>query len=173
MNDPPLVVGPVIGLRAWRIVETPEGHRLSGVVHRAQWPAGDELVARCLAGGKVNRAHFSPKGKCQCGIYAATDPATLRAYLSPGAPYVAWKSWVHQQQQPDRMVIGTAKLWGRVVEHAHGYRASHAYPGLIVVSARTANADEIAHSLGAYGVPVEISDAPALGVLSRLLQNGS
>jgi hypothetical protein len=50
-------------------------------------------------------------------------------------------------------------LWGSVVECEHGWRASRAYPAEIFVptprrGGATASADEVAHGLAEYGVPL-------------------
>jgi hypothetical protein len=53
---------------------------------------------------------------CGCGIYAASSVERLRiAGVSRGSVGV----------------IGTVSMWGRVVEHAAGYRAEHGYPSRI------------------------------------------
>jgi hypothetical protein len=46
---------------------------------------------------------------CTCGLHATHDPDPLRRARDPA-------------------VVGTTALWGRVVEHEHGYRGEFAYP---------------------------------------------
>jgi hypothetical protein len=103
----------LIGWRVWCVVETRGGVRLASVIKDELWPLADELVARCHEDG----AHEAPHEECTCGIYAARDPAAVWTYLRG------------RDQPPTlRRVLGRVALWGRVVEHEHGWRASHAFP---------------------------------------------
>jgi hypothetical protein len=54
--------------------------------------------------------HRSPEPGCTCGIHAAVDPARLARSGRATA------------------VVGRVAMWGRVIEHAKGYRAEFAYP---------------------------------------------
>jgi hypothetical protein len=59
---------------------------------------------------ELEPTHRSPEPGCTCGYYAANGPARLaRAGRTAG-------------------VIGTVSMWGRVIEHAKGWRARHMYP---------------------------------------------
>jgi hypothetical protein len=104
---------PLIGWRVWCVVETSEGLRLASVIKDEIWPASAELVARCHLGAE----HDAPAESCTCGVYAARDPATVWSYL-------------RGRDEPGTVarVLGRVLLWGRVVEHEHGWRASHAAP---------------------------------------------
>lgn len=55
--------------------------------------------------------HTAPARDCGCGLHAAKDPRLL--------PTV---------RDGPVSVVGTVGLWGRVIEHEHGYRAALAYP---------------------------------------------
>jgi len=103
----------LIGWRVWCVVETAEGLRLASVIHDELWPLGTELVARCQS----ERHHDAPVETCACGIYAAREPATVLSYL-------------RGRDEPNTIgrVLGRVALWGRVVEHEHGWRASRALP---------------------------------------------
>jgi hypothetical protein len=103
----------LIGWRVWCVVETRHGLRLASVIKDELWPLGEELVAHCAA----DADHDAPQQECTCGIYAAREPATVWTYLRgrDDPPVV-------------RRVLGRVALWGRVVEHEHGWRASHALP---------------------------------------------
>ena len=104
---------PLIGWRVWCVVETADGLRLASVIHDELWPVGQELVARC----QTERHHEAPVEACACGIHAAREPAYVLSYLrGRDEPTVVAR------------VLGRVALWGRVVEHAGGWRASHAYP---------------------------------------------
>jgi hypothetical protein len=65
----------------------------------------------------VDSSHDAPHEDCSCGIHAARDPASVWTYL-------------HGRDDPQtvRRVLGRVLLWGRVVEHELGWRASHARP---------------------------------------------
>ncbi len=69
------------------------------------WPERRPARAEC------RRRHRGPVPDpwCSCGLHAVHDPDALRRTRDPA-------------------VIGTVALWGRVVEHANGYRAELAYP---------------------------------------------
>ena len=103
----------LIGWRVWCVVATADGLRLGSVIHEELWPRGTELVARCDGGGR----HEAPNEECSCGIHAAREPATV------------W-SYPRGRDEPGTVarVLGRVLLWGRVVEHEGGWRASHAYP---------------------------------------------
>jgi hypothetical protein len=58
---------------------------------------------------KHARMHAAPNVDCSCGLHATRDVDLLRRTKSPS-------------------VLGRVALWGRVVEHQHGFRAQFAYP---------------------------------------------
>jgi hypothetical protein len=67
------------------------------------------------AGSRTRRIRFSkrhqaPLESCCCGIHAAKDLETLRAFLSSGP------------------IVGEVYLWGKVIPGENGYRAQYAYP---------------------------------------------
>lgn len=113
-------IEPVTAWRLWRLVRDVEGRLRLGPVGYGvgDWPPRDAFRARCRAGGgspgnprKLGR-HRSPSMTCSCGIYAS---ANLEELLQPGGtPLIG--------------VIGTVSMWGRVIEHEHGWRAEYAYP---------------------------------------------
>jgi hypothetical protein len=100
------------GWRVWCVQETASGLRLASVVHDAAWPRGTDLVALCDL-----VEHVAPDVECTCGIHAAREPAPLWTYL-------------HGRDEPATVarVLGQVALWGRVVEHEHGWRAERAFP---------------------------------------------
>jgi hypothetical protein len=113
----------LIGWRVWCVVQTPEGLRLASVIQDETWPAGGVLVARCHADRDpsntllLGAAHEAPGESCACGVHAAREPAAVLSYL-------------RGRNEPGTIgrVLGRVLLWGRVVEHEGGWRASHAYP---------------------------------------------
>ena len=65
---------------------------------------------------------------------------------------------------PGVQALGLVALWGEVLVHEHGWRASHAYPIRLWLPRRDmrdepiANWEEIAFDLADYAVPVEALD---------------
>jgi hypothetical protein len=100
-------VEPVVGWRGWFLRLTSSGPELAPAGWwRVGWPSLEPMTARCSAG----RGHRSPDPGCDCGLYAFRSGTALRSF----------KAWFP--------VIGTVSMWGRIVEHEHGWRAEHAYP---------------------------------------------
>jgi hypothetical protein len=152
VNPAPDYCEPVIGWRAWRAVESGGEIYLASVFHRVRWPFLDPLAGSCKAFRAPWRLrhvrHAPPSSDCLCGIYAASTLDLACSYApafpprSPG-PYG---------------VVGTVALWGDVIEHADGWRASFAYPTRLYVlftgGRRAEHASRVAASLERYGVPV-------------------
>lgn len=166
MSVAPDYFDPIVGWRAWLVVQEGDGFRLRSMIYDAVWSPRNELVARCLHRTfsfpwRRRAGHIPPARGCRCGIYAALEPEEAASYLEG-------RSWadafgVHR-------VIGTVSLWGRVVECARGWRASRAYPKTIYVPTtrapywlRANRAAEVADGLTDYGVPVELVDAASPG----------
>lgn len=135
---------PLTGHRGWNINAMgflcSANHNHTGRV----WPAKKAMRARCPtcglnhfgADGKLLRA---PVKECSCGLYA----------YKPNVPNRDWS------QLP---ITGEVKLWGRVIEHEHGYRAEYAYPSSLV-----AHEDRIAARLRhLYGVPCVVQALASL-----------
>lgn len=153
MSEAPDFVEPFEAWRVWKVVRRNGTYSLGSVVHPTFWPAGEALVAECLAHrpffllGRRKRRHDAPDVRCECGIYAAG--------LEGVRPYV-----VEAPCRGVARVLGQVTLWGTVVECERGYRASHAYPTKIYVPADAGEPwrigwDEVALGLCRYGVPVE------------------
>jgi hypothetical protein len=154
---------PLEAWRVWKVVRRHGVYSLGSVVQSTLWPAGEALVAECLAGSRLllfrrrKRRHLAPDHRCECGIYAAG--------LDGVAQYVAAGPF-----RGISRVLGLVSLWGTVVECERGYRASHAYPKRIFVPADAGEPwrigwDEVALGLCRYGVAVEplaacAADAP-------------
>lgn len=95
--------------RAWTLTGRLDGGRLrlrpvAGRTHA--WPPRKPARATCKLSTRVHRA---PVLECSCGLHGTHGTDILRRTKSPS-------------------VLGRAALWGRVVEHEHGYRAEFAYP---------------------------------------------
>jgi len=147
----PDYVGPFVGWRLWRTVETPAGLRLQSLFHESAWPPGEPLRAVCLARRSPRlllqrvrrRQHYAPDASCSCGVYAA-EPELLLEQI---------------ERQAERYVVGRVRFWGRVVECELGWRAEFAYPAHIYVPAGD-DAREVLAGLAVYGVSVEQSAEP-------------
>lgn len=98
----------VVGWRTWSLAELPDGGGLAlrpVAAGRRPWPARQPAHGTC----RLSRRHDAPVFGCLCGLHAARDPERLRRIRDPA-------------------VLGTVALWGRVVEHDHGYRGQLGYP---------------------------------------------
>jgi hypothetical protein len=104
-------IGEAIGWRAWRVVEDEDELRLASVLYDDVWPPGEPLRAACVSG------HRAPDFDCTCGVYAARRPELARPYRVG-----------RDDARTVCRVLGRVALWGDVVEHRDGWRASHAYP---------------------------------------------
>jgi hypothetical protein len=101
-------VEPVIAWRAWALSGRRDGTGLllRPVAGRSRpWKPLEASEAAC----KAARFHAAPNVDCTCGLHGAHSPEILRKAKTPA-------------------VIGRVALWGRVIEHEHGYRAQFAYP---------------------------------------------
>ena len=127
-------IEPVIGWRAWGLRLDDDGEvELVSPIQSFVWPPREPSRARC-------GTHFGkqlPCQSCTCGLYAVTrlDRLPAAGGLASSAPVA---------------VVGSVAMWGRVVEHANGYRGQLAYPDRIRLVCR--------HCLraGPKGVPTRI-----------------
>jgi hypothetical protein len=104
-----------VGWRLWRVVPwgTSSVRLTAWSSPELIWPARTRCEARCLV--VAEPGHLVPQPGCRCGLHAfATRDAAadaLAAEMLPGA-----------------IAIGRVSLWGRLVQHAGGWRALHGYP---------------------------------------------
>jgi hypothetical protein len=159
VSGAPDYVEPVVGWRVWYIVEAGGKTRLSSVFHQLVWPTREPLAAVCLRSRFPRRRpqgdHAAPAASCGCGIYAA-PLQRVGEYLTGPRP----------SSRAMCPVIGRVSLWGTVVECAHGWRASLAYPAQLYVpqlprGRHAALARQFALDLTEYGVPVDLLEASA------------
>ncbi|MFB3739495.1 MAG: hypothetical protein ACE14W_11105 [Candidatus Velamenicoccus archaeovorus] len=106
----PELTEPVMAWRAWTLSTGRRGVRLEPIAgRRSAWPPGEPARASC-----PRHCRPVPGLLCLCGLYATRDPLLLRQARSPAA-------------------IGRVALWGRIVEHDHGYRAAFGYPARLAL----------------------------------------
>ena len=99
---------PVVAWRAWALTGRRDGTNLllRPVAGRTRpWRPREIAMAGC----KGARFHRSPEPTCTCGLHATDSLESLRRARCPA-------------------VIGRVAMWGRVIEHEHGFRAEFAYP---------------------------------------------
>jgi hypothetical protein len=99
---------PIHAWRTWTLVGSRDGSRvrLAPIAGDGRpWPPRRPAAASCIR----RRSHVRPELDCTCGLYAVESPDELRRTRDPA-------------------VLGTVALWGRIVEHEHGFRAALAYP---------------------------------------------
>jgi hypothetical protein len=121
-----LVAAPVQGFRRWTVVRQErageiERWLLAGIGMGGEWEARDhgESRATCLAHTARMRLlpmhphDDAPDASCTCGFYLLKDGPV------PGGP-----------------VAGSAEGWGRIVEHAAGWRCEFARPTRLRIDRR-------------------------------------
>jgi len=126
---------PLVGFRIWGVVQSPSGPRLQSASSgfsggTTLWTPYQAFGASCLAardcGAAPNPAH-------NCGVHSfRTLDDALR--------------WAGDIARVRPVVIGTVRLWGKVVESVRGWRAELAYPN------RLLSGPQIEPLAAAYGV---------------------
>jgi hypothetical protein len=104
-----LATEPILAWRTWTLAGSREGDdvRLLPIAGDGKpWPVREPARAACH---HAPRHHVVPGFTCRCGLHATHAPDLLRRTRDPA-------------------VLGTVALWGRVVEHEHGFRAELGYP---------------------------------------------
>lgn len=131
---PPLVVGPLQGYRCWRVEWHGDEPVLRSLYYSTPWPARGPLRAACenRPGPLVawmrrflshaTATHPAPTWGCRCGIYGLTR--------LDGEEHLEMSPQVCQHGLFGRsiQVFGVVLLWGRLIQHEHGYRAEYARP---------------------------------------------
>lgn len=99
---------PVLAWRSWTLTGRRDGDGLllrPVTAGSRPWRPREVAQASC----RLAWSHEAPNVDCSCGLHATRDLDFLRRTRCPA-------------------VIGRVALWGRVIEHEHGYRARFAYP---------------------------------------------
>ncbi len=128
-----LTVGPIRAFRYWYVRWEEHQPILQSLYYPTVWPPDGPLRASCekKPGYVVSwikrllainaQPHPAPASECWCGIYALKQLEGIEHRELLPQIY---------QPGPDRgvHVIGVVLLWGRVIQHEHGYRAEFARP---------------------------------------------
>lgn len=112
-------VEPIAGYRAW-LLDGPD--RMPGCLSSFNGTIWGAPVVRAYCRARRSASsvaqHLAPSAGCSCGLYALKpEPEALRFLeleLGPG------------------VVVGSVRLWGKVIEGAHGYRAEFARVATLV-----------------------------------------
>lgn len=166
LGPAPDFVDPVVGWRTWLLVRAGSHYRLRSLFFPPLWVPGRSLVSQCFRRPSRFTARQLQPGvaqpghelACHCGIYATREPDRASRYVGESAA---------------GRIFGLVALWGRVVEHEHGWRASHAYPShLLVPEFGLGSGTELSvvvRSLRDYGTPVETLPCRTTGELVHAL----
>lgn len=85
--------------------------------------------------------HGAPAWGCQCGVYGLSHLEGNELEQSPRVP----------GRDADRVVValGVVLLWGRVIQHEHGYRAEYARPLKLLMAPPQSHVRKISRLLDA------------------------
>lgn len=111
---------PLLGWRAWQVVDGKDGPKLESWCHGTTWPARQELRSRCYVhGSRPAVEHF-------CGIHAFAERDDAVSYASS----VDGRLLLFNRRPGDALgiAVGRVSCWGRIVRHSHGWRSQFAYP---------------------------------------------
>ncbi len=156
-------------ITAYRVWSVAPNGLLIGQAHSEPWPTYQPFVGRCgaVASKEGALAHVGPTGdwraapvyQCDCGVHALKSREMAeqrwREFVAPDQNGFFSFSW-GSRYEPRQHAWGAVKLWGRLIEHADGYRAEFAYPSE-VFCADKALATKIA---ALYGVPCAVVEKP-------------
>jgi hypothetical protein len=139
----PIDVGdePLIGWRCWHVL--PHEGLLRPIYKRGLvWKPRQTLEALC-----PEDPHEPPDEHCRCGVWTVCHPMLLDEVGWTKAPPIG------TAPLPGIMVVGEVSLWGKIIQHERGWRASCAYPRHLYVFTEDAMLAETLRER--YGVPVE------------------
>lgn len=116
---------PILAFRAWRIDN--ERELLLSCTCDHVWQPRTRESAHCTVNRTIH-CGVPPAWNCSCGFYAYKTVRDLTASRYSDSP-------------SGLVVIGRVALWGRVIDHARGYRGMHAYPQILFY--RSSNSDDL------------------------------
>jgi len=121
---------------AWGVRRKKTGpYLLRSVVSDDFWRPLQAMVADCnqtpgylFEHTHADGGHTSPDSACKCGLYAVDTLARLLEV------YESWnRAFARIEMERYPAVIGTVKMWGKVVPGEHGWRAQYAYPSRLLI----------------------------------------
>lgn len=130
LSEPERFDEPVIAWRLWGLQLGPAGPAVLPITSSSgAWPARKPLVAECHRYGMrrgIDSPIRVPEFDCTCGVYASDTLCSLASSYQPRG--LAFASWPGKRALAPASVVGTVAMWGRVIEHVHGFRSEFAYP---------------------------------------------
>ena len=136
---------PLVGWRCWHVL--PHEGLLRPIYKRGLvWKPRQAHEAIC-----PEDPHEVPGDGCKCGIWAVCHPMLLQEVAWTFAPPEGIPAL------PGVVIVGQVSLWGRIVEHERGWRASAAYPRHLYALTDDPMVAETLRER--YGVPVEWGQA--------------
>ena len=171
-------ITPLVGYRAWQVVEEAPGLIFYPLSHRSrEWvdaPRG-WAIARCPLDAEARLhasrfhgwvdgvTHDAPGESCSCGFYAMKE---LHPHLVRLVAYARRAELTPRSQ--GTFVLGRVELAGKVIEHARGYRAERARIAELIPLRGTERAVEsIARRVG-VGVASPVRPTRRLDLPGRL-----
>jgi hypothetical protein len=115
---------PVYGWRVWKLFVDDCTLR-SSLYWDVIWPRGEEMKATCANVTHLGDGH--PSLECTCGIWSYKDRADALERV------LAWDGGADWPVVYRIVVMGRVSLWGHLIEHERGWRASRAYPYDIMI----------------------------------------
>ena len=148
---------PLVGWRCWYVL--PHEALLRPIFKRGLvWKPRQAQDALC-----PEHAHEPPADDCKCGIWTVCHPMLLDEIGWTTAPPSG------TPKLPGVLVVGEVALWGKIIQHERGWRASAAYPRHLYVFTDEPMLPETLRER--YGIPVEWG--PDAERLRRLLPAGT
>lgn len=135
-------LGFVEGWRIWRV--SPTGQLQSLFYTADAWVPLEASSANCA---RPKSTHKAPFETCACGVYALRSLTQLDV----------WKTALSSSTH---VVVGKVALWGKIIEHEHGFRSQFAYPAALLLPFQIAQGT--LPGLLSYGVPLRDFDPSCL-----------
>lgn len=140
----------IVGWRCWRVLpfDRLDGswtYRLAAVGTLGVPKFWTPMAPTLAACSDYTSEHESPWPDCECGIWALERSESARRRM------VGFMQ--RQSGQPTGWAYGRVSLWGRVIEHEHGWRGQLAYPYAITIESPD---EDVAKAIRSeYAVDVE------------------
>jgi hypothetical protein len=141
---------PIISWRGWRV--GPDGGLYGPARTGALWIPGEPCRALCDGiGNKYHTNHkhptwTAPQLNCTCGFYSYKTLHQELLHLVSSQNDTTYYS---------QASLGQVKIWGRVIEHADGWRSQYAYPHAIIVGRDQVSKEQVSIIKAEYKIEVE------------------